>query len=72
MSKAKDGGIDTSAESVDLKDGSKIGESMKWKCRSCGTDFEARCPHIDWRSGERVDPKCTDCNSYAVKPILDK
>lgn len=29
MSKAKDGGIDMSAESADMRDGSKIGETKK-------------------------------------------
>ncbi|GAH27429.1 unnamed protein product, partial [marine sediment metagenome] len=48
------------------------GEGMvKWKCRNCGTDFEARSPHIDFGSGERVDPKCPSCESYAVKPIIE-
>ena len=29
MSKAKGGGIDTSAESADMRDGSKIGDTKK-------------------------------------------
>jgi len=48
------------------------GEGMvNWKCRKCGMDFEARSSHIDWRSGERVDPKCPSFESYAVKPIIE-
>jgi DNA-directed RNA polymerase subunit RPC12/RpoP len=43
---------------------------MKWKCRNCGREFEARSSHIDWGSRERVDPKCPGCKSKAVKPVL--
>lgn len=42
---------------------------MKWKCRNCGTEFEAESSYKDWRSGERIYTKCLKRNSHAVRSI---
>jgi len=44
---------------------------VKWKCRACGTDFEAESTFTDWRSGERIEPKCSNCKGHAVRGIED-